>query len=341
MQKRGGRLSVKGIGKELYIGKQGANIITFWGNKKKIDYNDLEHIDYMFATLSELGYINFVHNDNYTIRFDFKSKSNEKILKAINYIHERNPELALNEYLVSDLKLYERWWFMVLTTFFCCAPVGLFLMWYKKKSTFSFRITLTLLLPTLWIVAAYASYLNYIYTMDRTQAVIAEYTNNLTGNYENAEAKGTAEKKQTPEEYKENSDKENSDKPDSAYGVGDIYEDDSVKIMYLNCGDYAVENEYLQPEAGNKYIFAEFSVENVGEADYSAGYSSFRCYADDTECSSPIISSEGAMPIIATLSPGRNTKGKIFYEVPKDAKNIEIEYETNIFTQDKIYFSIE
>lgn len=334
-------MGIKGTSQTLYVSKKESNIVSFWGNKKKINYDDLKCINYMFATISELGYIDFINNDNRTIRFEFKPKSNEQILKTVNYIHEHFSELDLNEYLVSDLKLHERWWFMVLTMFFCCAPVGLFLMWYKKKSTFSFRVTLTLSLATLWLLGTYVSYLNYIHTMDQAQAVIAEYTNNLTGYSENTESKDTTEKSKKTEESIGNVNDEKSDKPDAAYSVGDVYEDDSVKIMYLGSGDYEVQNEYTQPETGNKYIFVEFSIENVGESDCSVGYASFRCYADDTECSNPIISSEGAMTVITSLSPGRNTKGKIFYEVPTGAKKVEIEYETNILTQTKIFFNID
>lgn len=32
------------------------------------------------------------------------------------------------------------------------------------------------------------------------------------------------------------------------------------------------------------------------------------------------------------------TKGKIFFEVPKDAKEIKIEYDINFLTSDKIIF---
>lgn len=41
-------MSIKGKRKELYIGKTECNIITFWGNKITIEYEDLKRIDYQY-----------------------------------------------------------------------------------------------------------------------------------------------------------------------------------------------------------------------------------------------------------------------------------------------------
>lgn len=43
----------------------------------------------------------------------------------------------------------------------------------------------------------------------------------------------------------------------------------------------------------------------------------------------------------ATLSAGKKTKGSVFFEVPKDAKNITVEYETNFWTENKIIFVVK
>ncbi len=41
-----------------------------------------------------------------------------------------------------------------------------------------------------------------------------------------------------------------------------------------------------------------------------------------------------------TLSPGKKTKGSIVFEVPTDAAEILLQYETNYWTEDKIDFYI-
>ena len=164
-------MSIKGTTSELYIGKKESNIINLVGRKRKIDYENLKCINFMYATTFESGYLDFVNNDNHIIRFEFVPKVNEKILNAIALIHENNPELTMNELHQDNLKFYERWWFITLMMFCCCAPIGLFLMWYKKKSTFPFRTAITLIVSSLWISGICVSYLNYVNTMNNLSDV--------------------------------------------------------------------------------------------------------------------------------------------------------------------------
>lgn len=324
---------IKGSGQDLYVGKKESNIITMFGGKRKIIYENLRHIDFSYAEFGETGYLIFVGNDIPKIRFEFFKKENAKIKQTIELIEESNPELVINEFKVEDLKFHQKWWFAILMMFCCCFPIGLFLMWYNKKFTYINRIFITIIFCILWSVGIYSSYINYTIKMSNARAAIEEYQNQLSniqadieGEYNTTQT--TAESNEIAEEAEVK----------THFNVGDVYEDDNVKIMFLDCGDYAVDNEYNQPDAGNKYIFADFSIQNISEDDCGTGYALFHCYADDTECKHAIISGEGDMTIVTTLSPGRNTKGKIYYQVPKDADKIEIEYKPDILADDKIYF---
>lgn len=132
-----------------------------------------------------------------------------------------------------------------------------------------------------------------------------------------------------------------SEEPET-YNLGDVYEDDNMTVMFLDCGDYTTDNQFLQPENGYKYIFAEFSITNNGNEDISTGAYDFKCYADDTEISKTSLSSSNdAMTSITTLSPGKNVKGKIFFEVPTDVSKIEIQYEIDYWDENRIYFIFE
>lgn len=62
----------------------------------------------------------------------------------------------------------------------------------------------------------------------------------------------------------------------------------------------------------------------------------FSCYADGYDCESYYDFDQESLD--ATLSKGRKTKGKVLFEVPKDAKEIKIEYDINFITSDKIIF---
>lgn len=174
-------MSIKGTWSQLYVGKKESNIISFWGNKKRIDYNDLKRIDYMFSTYSELGYIDFVHNSNKIDRFEFTHKVNEKILRTVELIKENNKEINLVEKRVEDLRFYERWWFIIISMFMCCAPAGLFLLWYKRKSVLSNRIFFTIMALILWGTWSYVPYINYKASMNQVNEAMANYQNSLNG----------------------------------------------------------------------------------------------------------------------------------------------------------------
>ena len=221
--------------------------------------------------------------------------------------------------------------------FFCCLPLGLFLMWYYKKNTKSVRIYLTVFFTIMWGLGIYVQYQNTVTAKSEFQQ---SYENIMQSVYD--EGNHVVESVSEPTVYPDTSDESGVDSGEvSEYNVGDVFESNEIKIMFIDSGDYSTDNEFLQPASGNKYIYAEFSVYNIGESDYSVGSVSFDCYADDTLCSQSILTVDDAMSSIATLSPDRNIKGKIYYEVPKDSNKIEIEFETDFLSQDKVYFIIK
>ena len=123
------------------------------------------------------------------------------------------------------------------------------------------------------------------------------------------------------------------------YYVGDIIEDGNTKIVFVSSGDYIEQNEFMQPAEGNKYIFLKFAFENISKSnDASVSFYSFECYADSYAAE---MHYGGEEELSATLSAGRATTGCIYFEVPEDAEVIEVEYETNFFTEKKIKFIFE
>lgn len=157
----------------------------------------------------------------------------------------------------------------------------------------------------------------------------------------------TQSKEPTAETSKSSPEKEEDDAPaeeteedvQTVYKVGDILHDGDMDIVYVSSGDYNEDNEFLQPADGKKYIFMNFAFINTSsKSDSSISSFSFECYADEYSCESYY---GGDDDLSATLSAGRATQGCVYFEVPSDAKEIEVEYETNVFTQDKITFVFE
>ena len=125
----------------------------------------------------------------------------------------------------------------------------------------------------------------------------------------------------------------------SEYFVGETYSGDAVEITFLSSGDYIEENEFMQPEEGSKYVFMKFFCKNVSDdLDTTVGIYDFNGFADGYAVEQYYGADES---LSATLSPGRSCTGVIVLTVPVDASEIELEYEVNLFTDEKIKFIYE
>ena len=142
-----------------------------------------------------------------------------------------------------------------------------------------------------------------------------------------------ADSAQTTDSGKENKE-ENAQ---TTVHVGEVLTANKLKITYVSCDDYTDYNEYFGPKDGYKFIKLTLEAENIGDSDAYISSFEFKCYADglamDSEYESDSLS--------ATLSAGRKAVGGVYFEVPTDAKNIEVEYETNFWTNKKAIFVVK
>ena len=154
-----------------------------------------------------------------------------------------------------------------------------------------------------------------------------------TGAADSSTKTGTSEKTEKNEKTNES-----TPEPKSIYSVGDILQDGNVQIVYAASGDYISDNQFLQPKDGYKYIFLKLAFINTGKQDTSISFYSFDAYADGYSVD---MFYGGEDSLSATLSAGRSTMGYIYFEVPVDAQEIEIEYTPNVFMDKKIKFVFE
>lgn len=122
------------------------------------------------------------------------------------------------------------------------------------------------------------------------------------------------------------------------YPIGSIVETSDTKITFISCDDYEVDNDFLLPKDGYKYIAAEFEFENIGKTDTSISSWSFECYADGYSVEQSYVNDDD---ISATISSGRKAKGSVTFEVPENAAEIVIEYSPNMFSSNKLKFVVE
>ena len=120
--------------------------------------------------------------------------------------------------------------------------------------------------------------------------------------------------------------------------VGDTLTTSSLEITYKECGEYKGYSQYFAPATGNKIIYIDLAAKNIADGDAYISYFEFTCYADDVAMEAYYGEDDG---ISATLSAGRSTSGKVYFEVPKDAEKIEIEYETDFWDDQKAIFVVE
>lgn len=150
----------------------------------------------------------------------------------------------------------------------------------------------------------------------------------------------TSNQEKDPEERTEvkEAEKEPESEIKSIYEVGDILQDGNLRIVYTASGEYQSDNQFLQPKEGHRYIFLEFAFINEGKSNESISAFSFEAYADGYNIDMFYGQDD---TLSATLSPGRATTGRIYFEVPVDATEIEIEDSPNVFLDKKIKFIYE
>lgn len=120
--------------------------------------------------------------------------------------------------------------------------------------------------------------------------------------------------------------------------VGETLTTNKLKINYVKCENWTGYNQYLGPKDGNEIYRLEFAAENVGDSDAYISSFDFECYADGVACDSYY---GGDDDLSATLSAGRKATGAVYFEVPKNAQEIEVEYETDWWTDSKAIFVVK
>lgn len=153
----------------------------------------------------------------------------------------------------------------------------------------------------------------------------------LFGDDDDDKPKKVGEVNQTGDAENNNED----EKTANEFYPGDVLETKTFRITFVSAEDYISDNEFIQPKDGNKFIKVSFEFENIGKNDEYVSDFDFKCYSDGYNSEQQYISDE---TLSATLSPGMKTKGSIIYEIPVEANEVLVQYETNMWTEDKINF---
>ena len=140
-----------------------------------------------------------------------------------------------------------------------------------------------------------------------------------------------------PEEPESALAEETESEEDGHVNVGETIDADGLLITFISAEPYESDNQFITSNEGYEFWKFDFSFENTSDSDQTvSSVMDWEGYADNTKIDQTWIGDESGLD--ATLSPGRNTQGSIYFEVPVDAESIEIEYETNMWSGEKIIF---
>ena len=125
---------------------------------------------------------------------------------------------------------------------------------------------------------------------------------------------------------------------DNIYNVGDVIEANGLNITYVGAEKWEGYNQFMAPEDGYMYIRIKVSAQNTAKTDRYFSMFEFNGYADGVKVDTH-YESEGALAG-GTISSGRSTEGYIYFSVPISAQEIEIEYETSFWTDQKAILKV-
>ncbi len=115
---------------------------------------------------------------------------------------------------------------------------------------------------------------------------------------------------------------------------------DDIKVTFTsvdqNFTDYS---SYATVKSGYKIIKADFEFENMDTTSSYVSSYDFDCYADDVSCSAFYYVEDSSFS--TSLDAGRKAKGSVYFEVPAYADDIEIVYDGNIWTDEKVTFIVK
>lgn len=122
-----------------------------------------------------------------------------------------------------------------------------------------------------------------------------------------------------------------------AFRPGETAQSDLQSIRYLSCREDDSDNENVHPAEGCTYYTLEFEFENLQDEDRQISVHDFSCYADGRSCPRTLFRDDY---LSADLPGGRKAKGTVTFEIPDQAKTVEVEYDTGHRGDDRVLFTV-
>lgn len=127
----------------------------------------------------------------------------------------------------------------------------------------------------------------------------------------------------------------------TSFKVGETFENKKIKVTLNSINtDFKNYSSYADVKNGYKIIQATFSAENIGVEDQYFSSGDFNCYADGVAMEDFFYVDDSSFG--DTLTKGKISLNKnVYFEVPKDAQKITIEYDASWLDDINIEFVVQ
>lgn len=123
------------------------------------------------------------------------------------------------------------------------------------------------------------------------------------------------------------------------YKVGQTATIKNLSVKFISANEYKSDNMFLQPADGKVYYKLTFEIENIGDGSETiSSMLGWELYADTYSCDQTWGFDDD---LSGTISAGKKIKGSVYYEVPKNASKISLEFHENPYLDDKLVFTVK
>ncbi len=122
------------------------------------------------------------------------------------------------------------------------------------------------------------------------------------------------------------------------YNVGETVKAGSFSMTYVSVEEWTDYDDGWGPDEGYKIIRLKFDFVNDGTDDQYLD--SFTCYVNN-ELAKDYFGGDDSLSSLTSISAGRKHSGYVYFEIPVDATDIEVEYEYDYWDDKKVVFNVD
>ena len=142
------------------------------------------------------------------------------------------------------------------------------------------------------------------------------------------------------EETTEETIEETTEQEQTTFAVGEEVSLNDLVVTLLDVSQNS-GSSFMTPSDGNVFVVCEFEIENNSQKDIAvSSMLSFEAYADDysANISLTAMTSVDKSQLDGSIAAGKKMKGVVGYEIPKDWKELEIQFTPDFWSSKDITF---